>query len=240
MVAGTILATNAITAGAGAMIALATALAAAIAWTRDRAESRMAVIAAENEMLRDEVWRLRETAGGRSEQARRLGPVAEDKGGKAAQTKASGGATRVLVVAGSPSAAPPMAARLEAFGAEITRAEGLPAGLAALNAGSHPDLVIVDCALGAAAADELSSALRLFPGSTRSLLLASPFEPAASGGRLFEDFGQVFPTPVPAPLLSARSVGEFPEAPEPGVPLPSVVEHLADAPAHDIGLPRAS
>jgi signal transduction histidine kinase/CheY-like chemotaxis protein len=50
---------------AGAMIALALALAAAVARARRQTEARAARIAAENETLRDELWRLKEAAGAR-------------------------------------------------------------------------------------------------------------------------------------------------------------------------------
>jgi signal transduction histidine kinase/CheY-like chemotaxis protein len=50
---------------AGAMIALAIALAAAVAGARRQTEGRAARIAAENEGLRDELWRLKEAAGAR-------------------------------------------------------------------------------------------------------------------------------------------------------------------------------
>ena len=47
---------------AGAVIALAVALAAAVARGRQQAEARAALIAAENEGLRDELWRLKAAA----------------------------------------------------------------------------------------------------------------------------------------------------------------------------------
>ena len=50
---------------AGAAIALAAALAGAAACARRRAEAREARIAAENDGLRDELWRLKEAAGAR-------------------------------------------------------------------------------------------------------------------------------------------------------------------------------
>ena len=50
---------------AGAMMALAIALAAAVAHARRQAEARAARIAAENEGLRDELWRLKEAASAR-------------------------------------------------------------------------------------------------------------------------------------------------------------------------------
>src|ERR1700729_2225164 len=50
---------------AGAMMALAVALAAAVAHARRQGEARAARIAAENEGLRDELWRLKEAASER-------------------------------------------------------------------------------------------------------------------------------------------------------------------------------
>ena len=50
---------------AGAVIALAVALVAAVARGRQQAEARAALIAVENEGLRDELWRLKEAAAGR-------------------------------------------------------------------------------------------------------------------------------------------------------------------------------
>src|SRR6202046_4085476 len=50
---------------AGAMMALAVALAAAVAHARRQEEARAARSAAENEGLRDELWRLKEAAAAR-------------------------------------------------------------------------------------------------------------------------------------------------------------------------------
>src|SRR5271154_3581061 len=50
---------------AGAVMALAIALAAALARARQQAEARAALVADENEVLRDELWRLKEAAAGR-------------------------------------------------------------------------------------------------------------------------------------------------------------------------------
>ena len=50
---------------AGAVVALAIALAAAVARARGQAEARAARIAAENDGLRDELWRLKEAASAR-------------------------------------------------------------------------------------------------------------------------------------------------------------------------------
>ena len=59
------IAVHALSLQAGAMMALALALAAAVARARRRAEARAASVAAENEGLRDELWRLKEAAAGR-------------------------------------------------------------------------------------------------------------------------------------------------------------------------------
>jgi signal transduction histidine kinase/CheY-like chemotaxis protein len=59
------IAVHALSLQAGAMMALALALAAAVARARRQAEARAASVAAENEGLRDELWRLKEAAAGR-------------------------------------------------------------------------------------------------------------------------------------------------------------------------------
>ena len=63
--AGWPIAVHALSLQTGAMIALALALAAAVARARRQAEARAASVAAENEGLRDELWRLKEAAAGR-------------------------------------------------------------------------------------------------------------------------------------------------------------------------------
>ena len=60
-----IFAAHALAIGAGALIALPLALAAALARARARIEARAQRAAAENEALRDEVWRLKEAAAAR-------------------------------------------------------------------------------------------------------------------------------------------------------------------------------
>ena len=62
---GAIVAAHALSLQAGAMVALAAALAAALARAWSRAEGRARRAAAENEALRDEVWRLKEAAAAR-------------------------------------------------------------------------------------------------------------------------------------------------------------------------------
>jgi signal transduction histidine kinase/CheY-like chemotaxis protein len=58
-------AVHALSLQAGAMIAMALALAAAVARARHQTETRAARVAAENESLRDELWRLKEAAAAR-------------------------------------------------------------------------------------------------------------------------------------------------------------------------------
>src|SRR5271155_3297019 len=59
------IAVHALSLQAGAMMALAVALAAAVVRARQQTEAHAARIAAENEGLRDELWRLKEAAAGR-------------------------------------------------------------------------------------------------------------------------------------------------------------------------------
>ena len=68
---------------------------------------------------------------------------------------------RALIIAHSPFEAPAIAARLSEAGAAVARADGLEDGLAALSAGSKPDLVIIDCALGVEATNRLALAARV-------------------------------------------------------------------------------
>ncbi|MGA9850384.1 MAG: ATP-binding protein, partial [Roseiarcus sp.] len=65
MDAGAIFAAHALAIEAGAMTALSVALAAALARARARVGEQWATAAAENEGLRDEVWRLKEAAAAR-------------------------------------------------------------------------------------------------------------------------------------------------------------------------------
>jgi signal transduction histidine kinase/CheY-like chemotaxis protein len=58
-------AVHALSLQAGAVMALAVALAAAVARARQQAEARASRVAAENEGLRDELWRLKEAASAR-------------------------------------------------------------------------------------------------------------------------------------------------------------------------------
>ncbi len=82
---------------------------------------------------------------------------------------------RALVVGASPFEAPFLGDRLASFGASVERADGVAAALEALARGPAPDVVIVDCALGAAQAEDIAAAARR-AGAGRALVLFSPFE----------------------------------------------------------------
>jgi CheY-like chemotaxis protein len=116
---------------------------------------------------------------------------------------------RALIIADSPFEAPALAARLAEAGAEITRAEGLGQGLAALAAGPAPDLVIVDCALGVDATNQLAIAARA-AGAPKSLVLFSPFERRAFGQNSLHGFDGWLVKPVRARSLFERLASEFP------------------------------
>ncbi len=77
---------------------------------------------------------------------------------------------RALIVADSPFEAPALAALLGEAGAAIVRAEGLEQGLAELQKGPTPDLVIVDCALGVDVTNRLAAAARA-AGTPKSRVL---------------------------------------------------------------------
>jgi signal transduction histidine kinase/CheY-like chemotaxis protein len=118
---------------------------------------------------------------------------------------------RALVVANSPFEGPALAARLAEAGAEIARADGLEAGLAALAVQPPPDIVIVDCALGADATNALAAAARA-SGAAKSLVLFSPFERRAFGGSAVRGFDGWLVKPVRARSLFERLTEAFPEA----------------------------
>jgi len=82
---------------------------------------------------------------------------------------------RALIVGASPFEAPFLGERLAGYGANVERADGVPAALDALRRGPAPDVVIVDCALGAQAAEDIGAAARA-AGAGRALVLFSPFE----------------------------------------------------------------
>lgn len=140
-------------------------------------------------------------------------PLPEVAGGSAAsardEVKLKG--RRALIVADSPFEGPAIAALLMEAGAEIERAEGLEAGLAALSGKPAPDLVIVDCALGVEATNRLAGAARL-AGAPKSLVLFSPFERRAFGQSALRGFDGWLVKPVRARSLFDRLASEFPVA----------------------------
>ena len=74
-----------------------------------------------------------------------------------------------------------------------------------------PDLVIVDCALGAEATNRLASAARA-AGAPKSLVLFSPFERRAFGQTSLGGFDGWLVKPVRARSLFERLASEFPSA----------------------------
>jgi len=118
---------------------------------------------------------------------------------------------RALIVANSLFEGPAIAERLAEAGATIVRAEGFEAGLAALREPGGPDLVIVDCALGAEATRTLAKEARA-AGAGKSLVLFSPFERRALGRTSLDGFDGWLVKPVRARSLFARLVAEFPTA----------------------------
>ncbi len=120
---------------------------------------------------------------------------------------------RALVVARSPFEGPALAARLAECGADIAHVDGPEAGLAALGQRPAPDIVIVDCALGLEATNQLAVAARA-AGVARSLVLISPFERRAFGGAAMNGFDGWLVKPVRARSLFERLSGEF-SAPAP-------------------------
>jgi signal transduction histidine kinase/CheY-like chemotaxis protein len=120
--------------------------------------------------------------------------------------------TRALIIARSPFEAPAIADRLAEAGVETRRAEGLEDGLAALASGPQPDLVIVDCALGVEATNQLALAARA-AGAPKNLVLFSPFERRAFGETALRGFDGWLVKPVRARSLFDRLATEF--APKP-------------------------
>jgi signal transduction histidine kinase/CheY-like chemotaxis protein len=111
--------------------------------------------------------------------------------------------TRALIIADSPFEAPAMEARLHEAGVAVERAHGLESGLAALGGPEKPDVVIVDCALGAEATNRLAEAARE-AGVKRRLVLFSPFERRAFGQTALKGFDGWLVKPVRARSLFER------------------------------------
>lgn len=110
---------------------------------------------------------------------------------------------RALIVGASPFEAPFLGERLAGYGANVERADGVPAALDALRRGPAPDVVIVDCALGAQAAEDIGAAARA-AGAGRALVLFSPFERRALEPGALGRFDGWLVKPVRAESLLAR------------------------------------
>ncbi|THD41977.1 MAG: response regulator [Bradyrhizobium sp.] len=147
-------------------------------------------------------------------------PVAVDAPAEAAPSQLAG--RRALIVAHSPFEAPAIAARLIEAGAVVERAEGLDDGLAALQRGPRPDLVIVDCALGVEATNRLAAAARAV-AAPKSLVLFSPFERRAFGQTSLSGFDGWLVKPVRARSLYERLASEF----APAAPAPAAIKSHA-------------
>jgi signal transduction histidine kinase/CheY-like chemotaxis protein len=122
--------------------------------------------------------------------------------------------TRALIIADSPFEAPAMEARLVEAGVSVERAQGLESGLEALSRPNKPEVVIVDCALGPDATNQLAQAAR-DAGVRRSLVLFSPFERRAFGQTALKGFDGWLVKPVRARSLFERVARESEPAPNP-------------------------
>jgi signal transduction histidine kinase/CheY-like chemotaxis protein len=122
--------------------------------------------------------------------------------------------TRALIIADSPFEAPAIEARLVEAGVSVERAQGLESGLEALSRPDKPEVVIVDCALGADATNQLAQAAR-DAGVRRSLVLFSPFERRAFGQTVLKGFDGWLVKPVRARSLFERVIWDSDPAPTP-------------------------
>jgi CheY-like chemotaxis protein len=106
-----------------------------------------------------------------------------------------------LIVANSPFEAPFLGARLREAGAAVTLVASLADALDQL--GRHPDVMIVDCAIGEEAAQRLADAGRA-AGVRLRLVLFSPFERRAIGHETVKRFDGWLVKPVRRRSLFAR------------------------------------
>ena len=109
----------------------------------------------------------------------------------------------VLIVAQSPFQAPYLAQNLGQAGGRVTLATSAEQGVAILDAGPAPDILLVDCALGEAATHSLADAAAR-AGVDRALLLFSPMERRAFGQKLATAFGGWLVKPVRAASLTKQ------------------------------------
>jgi len=137
----------------------------------------------------------------------------------AEQAKRAPDGTRALIIADSPFEAQAMSARLEEAGVNVERARSLESGLEALSGPEKPDIVVVDCALGPEATNQLAQAARQ-AGVKRSLLLFSPFERRAFGQTALKGFDGWLVKPVRARSLLERVAWDAPPAAGPALRAP--------------------
>ncbi len=116
---------------------------------------------------------------------------------------------RALIVGRSPFEAPFLGERLAAFGARAEQVEGAARAVELLALGEPPDIVIVDCALGADEAARVADAARR-AGVARSLILFSPFERRALAPSTLGHFDGWLVKPVRSSTLMARLAGAAP------------------------------
>ena len=121
----------------------------------------------------------------------------------------------VLIVAASPFQAPYLAAQLDGYGANVVVVDRVERALTWLRGSNLPGLLVVDCALGEAAAERLAEAAR-HAGVSRSFLLFSPFERRAFGQKLVAGYEGWLVKPVRSASLAARLSG----TPAPAAPAP--------------------
>ena len=122
----------------------------------------------------------------------------------------------VLIAAASTFQAPYLAAQLDRYGAAVAMADSVGGALGWLRGGNVPDLLVVDCGLGEAAAETLAEAARR-AGVKRSFLLFSPFERRAFGQALVAGYEGWLVKPVRAASLAGRLGGTSPKEAESAV-----------------------
>ncbi len=141
--------------------------------------------------------------------------------------------TRALIIANSPFEAQAIEAQLAEAGVSVERARGLNSGLEALSGPQKPDVVIVDCALGPEATNQLAEAARE-AGVGRRLVLFSPFERRAFGQTALKGFDGWLVKPVRARSLFERVTGDFPPAAPASRPSPTAFRRALVAEDNDI------
>ena len=116
------------------------------------------------------------------------------------------GGQTVLIAAASAFQAPYLADQLDRYGANVALADRVERAVAWLSGGNVPDVLIVDCSLGEAAAEVLADAARR-AGVKRSFLLFSPFERRAFGHKLVAGYEGWLVKPVRGASLAGRLAG---------------------------------